>query len=332
MPICSTEQIGSQILADIDEKWYYISLRREMTNFADYNLGYLGWAHEQGIFGLADELVPEMMEAAGVERDEHASDEAALRALVGALSPNKELVLNINTTMEKLGENAVERAIEWVDRSGVLEPINRSFQRDETPPKKVDSIVFSGGVANWMLRRTALLERLDPASTDRVVIAAGERVMKPGEHQMVKNYAQNNGRLPTEYEFMGKYILPRIGHAGFNDRTIHFVDGRSSNADEIWAEAIRKNSKLVGPTRTLIVTNAPNSIQAAGQFRLSARQVDEGFDGLVSQLFVVSDSIPVARHGEKSPGLQDPVTAIGQIARNALVLHQNLAHVTPEER
>ena len=61
-------------------------------------------------------------------------------------------------------------------------------------------------------------------------------------------------------------------------------------------------------------------IQTAGELRLAAQRILGGFDNTGDQLYMSSDTIQVARHGEKPATNQDPFSAHGQIACNGFYL------------
>lgn len=248
--------------------------------------------------------------------------EADLKALVGKVGPDKELQQNISAVRETLGPDAREQIAEWVERSGILYPVERSFKTTEPMPKKTDAVVWGGGVANWMLRRATVTERFDPDNVGRIYLPLGNRPVKAGEHQLAGTYEKQRGRLPKEHEFVRTYILDRLVTAGFDPKP-KVIPVASGVGDKVLDALFEREPQLLDGTIT-VVANAPNAIQAAGQLRLAALRVDPSFDSTGEQLFVASDSVPLARRGEAAKTHQNPETALGQLVRNALFLQANI--------
>ncbi len=295
-----------------------------IADFSNYSLTDLK-SDERGVFGLADELLPQM--AHMFDYDLESSDDKvdAIQGLIGAIAPEKELQKNIEFMRTKLGPSALAIAIEWVESSGVMKPLDRAF-RDNTSLTEdgVDTVLWSGGVANWMLRRRNLTETLDPSKVGRVVLPLGQRAMGDHEHQLVETLRNRNAfsGVVTEYDFGDKYIKDTLVSAGFNIRTIPV---ESTSGTEIIEKAFDTERGLTDDT-ILVVGNAPNVIQAAGTVRQVGREFKRSFDsGSDPQLYMYGDSIQLARHGEGTKFHQNPVSALGQILRNSVRLQQELA-------
>lgn len=282
-----------------------------MADFSNYELG-------DNVYELANGLLPEIAEAANFDLGEVPS-ELALRGLIGRLGPAKELQRNIAGVKDFLGENADGQAADWVERSGVLIPVERPFASPGLIPDSIDAIVWSGGVANWMLRRASLTERFDSTKTGKVVLALGTREMSSAEHpNLARHFARTKGFMPREADFANQYIVPRLESAGFTTKVV-ITDSKSG--DTVLDQAFTEIPELQDGTM-LVVGNAPNVIQAAGQIRLAAQRASYLFDSNGVQLFMASDTIPVARKGEGTATHQNPFSALGQIARNALYIHK----------
>lgn len=291
-----------------------------MANFENYILDELR-EDPRGVYGLADGLVPEMALVTGYELSDVPNTEELSR-FIAHIGPAKTLQDNIARVREVLGtdSDATDVAASWVERSGVMEPVRRSFAGGVEVPNTFDSMVITSGVANWMLRRVSTAEREDADSVGRTVVIAGNRQMGEGEHQLVRRYAKEHGSLPTEADFARTFLLGRLTLVGFKTE---IIDPETSNGDQAIAEALQQNQDILDGT-VLVVSNAPNTVQAGGQLRQGARQLSQDFDIEGSQVFIVSDSFPVARKGQAPATHQNPFTALGQIARNALLLHKNL--------
>jgi hypothetical protein len=310
----------------------------ENTNFANYELPTNGQPFE--VHNLANQLLPRIVRAANftviAENPKTSSseqkpfvlsavaDEENLGQLVGLLGPAKELQQNIKLVEQALGEGAPDQIADWVEESGIMAPVERGFMTPRTVAEGEGAdrpvLYFGGGVANWQLRRVGVAERFDPAVVSRIVLGFGTREMKPGEHQLVATYAnRHEGKLPTEAAFAHEFIVPRLSLAGFK---VEVPEIDSNNGDTILDALVEQDPSLLDE-HIIVVANAPNAIQAAGQLRIAARKVDSSFDSTGEQLSVVSDSFPLARHGEAPKTHQNPKTALAQLARNALFLARN---------
>ena len=283
-------------------------------NFSSYELG-------DNVYGLAHGLLIDIAEKAEYELG-NAPTEARLKGLIEVLGPEKELQKNIELVKSNLGNAANETIANWVDRSGILAPLDRNFVINVQGPEEVDSVVMTGGVARWMLRREAVVRSLDPEKVGMFYLPLGTREMKPTEHQMVTNWVKTNDRNPTEYEFGRDYIMSSLRGAGIPWLKMIAIEVDSENGDEVLGALFVEFPQVLDGT-VKVVSNAPNGIQAAGQLRIIAQDHDPGFDKYTDQLSVITDAIPLARKGEKPATHQNPVTALGQLARNALYLHLN---------
>ena len=284
-------------------------------NFATFELG-------DNVCELAGGLLPEIADKASFELGAIPT-EAELRRLIGVLGPAKELQQNIELVRANLGDQADETMADWVERSGILSPLDRRFVRDEAPSEITDSLVMSGGVARWMLRREAVIKSLDHGKIRNIYLPIGNREMKPPEHQMVATWVLRHGHNPSEFEFARDYVVPSLEIAGIRPKSINLLEVESSDGDEILDTLFTEYPRILDRT-VKVVSNAPNGLQASGQLRLAARRLNPVFDGLDNgQLSVTTDAFPLARKGEKPATHQNPVTALGQLARNALFLHLN---------
>lgn len=289
--------------------------------FSDYDLALIKEA-PTGFYRLGNGVLLEMAISFNCDLGTSPSEEGLSR-LIAKVGPHAELQRNIEHVSEVLGPNAVDIAADWLDRSGVMDAVSGSFLRlgSGTVPEFIDAVVWSGGVANWQLRRLMTTLRLDPTTVGRVVLAMGNRLMGVGEHQLVATYARKTEKPPREFKFAQTQIVPILEAASFNTELL-VVD--NSNGDEVYRALFREFPELLRGT-ILTVGNAPNTIQGAGQLRAIAREARADFDADGQQLFVVGDHFPVARRGEDKATHQNPLSGLGQLARNALFLYRAVA-------
>lgn len=282
-----------------------------MADFADYEL-----SPDLNVYDLADGILPEIAAAAGFELTPE-PDEQNLGAFIGKVGPDKELQKNISVVREALGANATGQIADWVDRSGIMYPVERGFVHNTKASERAEAIIFTGGVARWMLRRTVHTIGLAPAE---VIIPVGNREMKPTEHQLVERYQKRSGgTLPTEAKFARQYVTRILRAAGLSAKVIP-VD--SNKGDEIMDGLFAEDPDLLN-RRLLVVSNAPNAIQATGELRLAGQRVYKSFDSTGEQVFMTQDSAPLARKGESPKTHQNPETAVGQLVRNGLYIERN---------
>lgn len=284
-------------------------------DFANYEL-----TADLDVHDLAGGLIRTVATAAGYELSE-TPDAANLGLLIGRVGPDKELQQNIGTVREALGGQATGLIADWIELSGIMQPVERSFMHDTPLPEETDALIWGGGVVNWMLRRAAVAQRFDPERVGRIYLPMGNRVTKPSEHQLVATHARKHGRAPKEYEFARAYLLGGLTLAGFEPKP-KVVPVATGDGDAVLRTFFGREPQLLDGTIT-VAANAPNAIQAAGQLRVAARSVDPHFDSGGDQLFMASDSFPLARHGEPAKTNQNPETALGQLVRNALFLERN---------
>lgn len=269
------------------------------------------------VYDIGDGVIPEM---AGVfEHDlSEKPEEANLGTLISKVGPAKTFLDNLTVVRNVLGENteSLDMAIDWVDRSGLLVQVERSFVDPSLRlPDTIGTAIISGGVRNWMQRRSELLDKISSnVAIERVLLVAGNRVMNPVEGVDVLQGM-------TEAEYMEAIIRAKLIALG----RFPVIDTLSIDSTE-GLEVLRQAVVKVGNVATtLVVGNAGNVIQNAGQYRRAGISTyGPSFDSRGNQLFMISDEFPVARHGEPAITHQNPYMALGQIARNAqeLVRHQ----------
>lgn len=295
-------------------------------DFANYDLNQMP---ENGVFGLGGGVLLDMAQGFGYTGFGEQPTEEALRKFVGIAGKAKTLQDNVEAVQERLGSNedATALAIGWIDRSGVMNQLDRSFvspKPELSTPQHVDTAIITGGVARWMLRRAdrlinhvAVPENNPKAANTvgRVVLAAGQRRMAPTEHKLIEDWA--HPEEPTEYNFMRYEIVSKLQKAGMHADVID-VDGENGN--QVMANTAWRSNIGIADT-TLVVSNASAGIQNAGSLRRAARQYSPGFDVSGKRLFVVTDKFALAREGEPAATHQNPMTVLGQLARNALYLH-----------
>ncbi len=297
------------------------------SNFSNYNLVEIA-EDPQGVYGLVDRLLPRIAEE-GFSRPVAINPSTEeLSDLIGLVGKQKELQKNIPNVEGHLGADisALHKAAYWTDRSGVLLPLSRSFvDPDRKLPNKIDAVVITGGVARWMLRRlfqveTVVSQRFD--RINRVHLMTGNREMKDTEHEMVAELSGAMGRQLTESDFARKILVPRLTRLGLR---VGLTAVASASGDEVFGEGISQNPRILEGNIT-VIGNAPSATMTTGQFYLNAHEHDPSFNSNGDQLFMLSDSYPLATTEQeaKIPAtFQNPYTALGQIARNALILHKS---------
>lgn len=239
-----------------------------------------------------------------------------LGELIGLVGPAKELQENIGLVQEVLGTKkaAVTIARGWVKRSGLLLPVERSYIKSEEVDGPIDLALITGGVRNWMARRTARLEELSNTREVRqTFLVAGNRLMKTAEGPDVEEGM-------VEYDYMREVVAKQLSTMGLSATV---VKAKTSIGDEVMKAGMYDIAEEVSfdmrSAQVAVVSNAGAWVQNVGQFRRVAKSTFyyPTFDTKGSQLLAVSDSFPLGTGSEPMTTHQNPFSAVGQIVRNA---------------
>jgi hypothetical protein len=286
-------------------------------DFSNYDLERLGES-SGGVYDIAGYTIRQIADAFNVPLGDQPNEDA-LRKLIHEVGRKETLQDNISHVEVVLGSDAANIAAGWLKRSGVMKALNGPFSAptaDLAPD--FDVVVMMGGITNWMWRRLTRLLHVDPEGVGTVVLAAGDRPLGAGEHQIVKASITKRRAGLTEYGFCERFIAPVLREAEFD---VTPVPVHGSNGDDVCRAAAKSARHALNAGTVLVVSNAPNALQAAGQFYLAARELDPHFDEGGDQLFVASDPFMIAEHGEGKEYYQNPVSGLGQLCRDALFLH-----------
>ncbi|HUD81228.1 MAG TPA: hypothetical protein VMR08_01180 [Patescibacteria group bacterium] len=231
-----------------------------------------------------------------------------LGGLISEVGRNKELQKNIAVAQSVLGPEAVTTARDWAERSGLLLPVERIFTTAEQADGDIDLAIITGGVRNWMARRANRLAELIPLRrVGGVLLAAGNRIMSPVEGPDVEEGM-------TEADYMSTVIAPKLGELGIRAELLRVETGVG---DEVMSRVAIKSYDLVNSSAHIaVVSNAGNWVQNAGQYLRAVKKAHPEFDTQNDQLEAVSDSFPLGTGVEPAASHQNPLSAIGQIARN----------------
>lgn len=304
-------------------------------DFANYDLTEIA-KDPRGIYSLSDGLIPEIAQAFDYNLGEGYPETQEISGLIGVVGQAKELQDNIGRVQERLGVDlgGLALASGWVERSASLGVLERSFTSPTREiPKSVERLATTGGVARWMLRRMATIEEIQGQGTKirtkTVHLMTGNREMKETEHDYVGDLAKKLGKLPTESDFTKEILIPKIKKIGL--RAVH-SEIESDNGDEIFLEGIETNPIIRHSDQIVIIGNAPSTVMTTGQFYRQARSLYPDFNRWGNQLFMAGDSYDLAKTPDqaKNPAkYQNPYTALGQIARNGLLLHSAAQTMRP---
>lgn len=274
------------------------------VKFNEYAIG----LHAVGnVAGIRAPIVDELSEVFAIEPGEEGWTTDNLGSLIAKIGPAKTLQDNIQATEEVLSiSDGKDVAIAWVEASGLLEAVARNFEDPSAEmPTNFDSVVISGGVRNWMMRRANLLkEMIDQNTTvNEVVLAAGTRAMKTTEGPDVQEG-------DTEATYLEREIKPMLESVGLN---VAMLAPDTEIGDEV-ASAVAEYVKAA--QAVLVVCSAGNWIQNGGQIR-------RAIGGDINKVYVASDTFPVAKNDELPATHQNPFTALGIIARNLQELQRH---------
>lgn len=277
------------------------------VNFANFNPA------EHSVYEIGGDVIPQIAEVFGHNLTTE-PDEDNLGQLIGAVGPKKELQENIDKAVGRIGDSddATELARSWVEKSGLLLPVERSFtDPDLDMPIGFESVIITGGVANWMHRRAEKINDYVDSSRvmfEGVTLVAGFRPMKEAERaDVIDGY--------TEADYMEEVIAKKLVSSGIAVKNVINVD--SQVGDDV-AEAAVEYGMTKDTKNVLVVSNAGAWVQNAGQIgRAMKRRLQLHENIADDQLFVVSDGFPLGTGEEPTSTHQNPFSALGQIARNA---------------
>lgn len=271
------------------------------VTFADFNPKF------DAIYNIGDDVIPQMAEVFGHELT-YGPDVDNLGELIGDIGPAKTLQDNIELANQRLGtdDDAVDLARNWVERSGLLLPVERSFlDTEKDVPNGSDFYIITGGIANWMHRRAdTLITEIDCVGVQigKVILAGSNREMKQGERDDLLDGEK-------EHMYMRKSIVPKLEEAGISVDDCVAVDSQSGyDVANMVARQIPEDVESV-----TVVSNAGGWVQNAGQ--IGRAMISNGIDP--AKLYVISDEFPLGTGKEPASTHQNPFSALGQIARNA---------------
>lgn len=299
-----------------------------MADFSNFELG-------DNVYELADGLIPEIAEVFEVSLG-LAPNQESLSKLVSAIGKSTVLRENVGQVQAVLGtdDNAMTIMANWIDRAGTQRALDRSLWTPDVPtPSDPKAIVITGGVANWMDRTASLLE--DRARSERdqladmpiVLAPVGTRVMNTGteqENPNVQTFLNEEGRCPTEAEYMEEFVAPRLLLAGYYNEVMPYD---STRGDEIAERFVADERGYIYFDRSHIafarVANA--GIQQAVQFRRAIQNQYPAFDRDPAhpQAFVLTDEFPVARNVEQAENArkyQKGESGLRQVAMTAKMI------------
>lgn len=294
-------------------------------NFANFLLG-------DNVYELAGGVVVETAQLLGVDLGEEPNS-AALGELVRRIGPNKVLRRNEEVTAIDL-----PGAVDLVKRSHIQDALSRSLwtpnitvagdkrsgHEQASNALAPDRGVSTGAVPNWQDRTAKLW--LNSGLGVPLHALAGTRIMDgPSDvnHPKVKQLRELFGRNPTEAEYAGSIIVPRLVRRG---KRVLLTACPTDNGSEIADLFFAQNPGLLD--QSLVVARVANAgIQLAVQFRNAARKLSRGYDSDPAnpQLFVITDTLPLAeKRGQiaNPKKYQSPFNALRQMALTAKLLHQ----------
>ncbi len=296
----------------------------ESVTFANYNI----LQHRvETIYAIGKDdthprgVIPEIAAAFGHELSER-PDINNLGGLISKVGPAKELQSNIVVVRQALGtdRNGIDIARNWVERSGILAPVERSYmtyvEGKQISLADASLMIATSGVRNWMQRRAASMKalRANNENLADALLVAGNRPMKTTEGPDVQEGM-------TEADYMRDIVAADLANSGI---TVSVVEVPSSVGDEVMREGGRRvKEHLVGRAllQVVLVSNAGAWPQNGGQLRRALREYDAfgpSFDQNGDQLVIVADEFPLGETGDEPTAThQNPFSALGQIVRNA---------------
>lgn len=261
--------------------------------------------------------------------------EVELEALRRKVGPAAFLRDNIGHVQEVLGtnQNAVQIAQGWVERSGLLTPVEGSYLTGKEQEAAPDVVAMTDGVANWMNWRALNIEQAvengSIAPRTPLLLAATHRPMRTAEREDAVEGM-------TAFDYMEQVIAPRLSRILVPHLVEVGVRGEKEASGDIVAAAVAAEIRH-SDVQVLVASNAGAWQQAGGQMRRALRNTHgEAFDQDGSQLTVLAASkvaqpaggfedITVGNGTEPTNIKQNPFTGIGSVVRGALEMRRHLA-------
>jgi hypothetical protein len=227
--------------------------------------------------------------------------EENLGELADKIGTGEDLPATINKFQNIVGTNleAVSIVRNWVNDTGLLTPVERSFLTNEQPSKNIELAVITGGMRHLMDRRSKRLESfVTDHRVNKILLVAGNRPMEPAEGKDVENMTEGN--------YMRQVVAEHLMALGLHLKVLE--------TDSSEDEAVIDLEKA----RVVIVSSAGYWPQNAGMFRrLAIENINPSFDIDGGQVFAVSDDFPLGTGTEPDKTHQNPFKATGLIVRNA---------------
>lgn len=301
-----------------------------MRDFNNFELG-------DNVYKLANGIIPEIAERLEVNIGSEPNSDG-LGELIGKLGQNKVLRDN-----EEVTAFSREEMADLVDRSGIQKALKRSLWTPEYKP--VDSIVITGGVANWMDRSVRIVQGNEDrvgsifhsnfgTRLPRVYCVTGNRIMDTAteiNNPRVVDYHERFGVYPTEAEYSNREIVPKIRWLEYynrlrgDERAVTSYSFDTKDGDEI-ARLLFENEPRLLEGRIGFARVATAGIQLAVQMRKQARAIRPEFDSnpRKPQVFVLTDSFPVSRTSQDTSPVvfQKAQPALRQLAVTAKSIYE----------
>lgn len=283
-------------------------------NFANFYLG-------DNVYELADGLIPEIAERLDVKlASEPNSDD--LQALMGKVGRNKVLRHN-----EEITAIDRETMADMIDRGRTQIALNRSLWTPEITANEdtVDAVLLVTCTGNWQDRAAEAVPTILKGKP--VYSLAGTRVMDTVTEVANPNVIrmrESLGRYPSEAEYAGGVIVPKLVAAGFD--SVYSQSYPTTVGDKLLKSLFETSPQLL-EKRIVVVRNANAGVISSIQMRDAARKFNPDFDTDPKnpQVLIVTDSSEVARTDEQeadSRNFQKVGPGIRQLVLVALKKHQ----------
>lgn len=251
---------------------------------------------------------------------EPAADE--LRAAIKAVGSAKTFQDNVGQAQEALGAgaDAVEIASDWINRFGLLTPVERPFSGLGREIGQVDVAVAMGGMHNWMVRKDQVLRQ-----------AIGQDMLAPHARIVLAGGTRTGGDLPagtTEGDYYKEVVAPKL-----REETQRRVDVVTPNTDK-GKEVAMAVARILEPEerKTLVAAVAGNWAQDGAQIIEARQERNPLFAVFGDDLSVKADGVSADGEGFRlgdgiepaGLNVQDPFRALSMIPRAALALRKNM--------
>ena len=295
-----------------------------MLTFGNYDLDRVA---DAGLEGFGNDVLPEMGRTFGVEiseRPRREEEEQQIRHLASVVSIGK--MVDAHTSID----DARETAADWVERSGLLLPVDRSFWKPNQPCSASQNtrVIMTGGGATEQDEFVDMLSRRSGFQRGLVwLLTSGRELSDPDDSQnpRVQSLIEQRGSVPTEGSYAHEFTVPRLLDVHYPTDKVSVVHQEGATGQEHLINGLVERSRgFEGGAKTVFVAPPGRVITLAAAYRQAARRLNGLYDAQSGrpQAFMLANGAIPARTVEEleQPGYVDPLLVFDEIPAAATAI------------